>query len=113
MLFAVEATRRWARDGITANALMPGAIATNLQRHIGGPAAFDPLRKTAEQGAATSVLLAASPLLAGIGGRYFFDNQEADIVDRRTDDMSGVAPYALDPENAARLWEVSLDHLRG
>ena len=33
VLFAVEATRRWAGDGITANALMPGAIPTNLQRH--------------------------------------------------------------------------------
>ena len=27
---------RWHDDGITANALMPGAIATNLQRHTGG-----------------------------------------------------------------------------
>ena len=34
VLFAVEATRRWADDGITANALMPGGIATNLQRHV-------------------------------------------------------------------------------
>ena len=34
VLFAVEATRRWAGDGITANALMPGGIATNLQRHV-------------------------------------------------------------------------------
>ncbi|HEX4249941.1 MAG TPA: SDR family NAD(P)-dependent oxidoreductase, partial [Pseudonocardia sp.] len=38
VLFAVEATRRWASDGITANALMPGAIYTNLQRHTGGGA---------------------------------------------------------------------------
>jgi NAD(P)-dependent dehydrogenase (short-subunit alcohol dehydrogenase family) len=37
VLFAVEATRRWAADSITANALMPGAIATNLQLEgIGG-----------------------------------------------------------------------------
>ncbi len=34
--FAVGASRRWAGDGITANALMPGAIPTNLQRHLGG-----------------------------------------------------------------------------
>ena len=33
VLFAVEATRRWADDGITANALMPGGIWTPLQRH--------------------------------------------------------------------------------
>ena len=36
VLFAVEATRRWASDGLTANALMPGGIATELQRHVGG-----------------------------------------------------------------------------
>ncbi len=35
VLFAVEATRRWAADGITANAVHPGAIAeTNLSRHM-------------------------------------------------------------------------------
>ena len=113
VLFAVEATRRWAGEGIVANALMPGAIATRLQRHIGGPAAVDPLRKTPQQGAATSVLLAASPLLEGVGGRYFFDNQQAEPVDHRTDDMRGVAPYALDDANARRLWDVSLHHLRG
>jgi NAD(P)-dependent dehydrogenase (short-subunit alcohol dehydrogenase family) len=32
VLFAVAATARWAGDGITANALMPGVIATNLQQ---------------------------------------------------------------------------------
>ena len=34
VLFAVEATRRWAPDGIVANALMPGGIDTPLQRHL-------------------------------------------------------------------------------
>ena len=34
VLFAVEATKRWASDGITVNALMPGAIRTGLQRYI-------------------------------------------------------------------------------
>src|SRR5689334_8197755 len=66
VLFAVEATRRWAGDGITANALMPGAIHTNLQRHTGGRGSGQvppELIKTPEQGAATSVLLATSPLL--------------------------------------------------
>jgi len=34
VLFAVEAARRWAEDGITANAVHPGAISsTNLARH--------------------------------------------------------------------------------
>lgn len=73
VLFAVGATARWAADGILANALMPGAIPTALQRHVGGIKAPPERRKTPAQGAATSVLLAASPLLDGIGGRYFFD----------------------------------------
>ena len=113
VLFAVGATARWRADGITANALMPGAILTRLQRHIGGGLVTPSERqKTVEQGAATSVLLATSPLLEGIGGRYFVDCNEAAPVTRRTGDMSGVAPYALDAENADRLWELSLRLLR-
>jgi NAD(P)-dependent dehydrogenase (short-subunit alcohol dehydrogenase family) len=114
VLFAVEATRRWADDGIVANALMPGVIRTNLQRHVSGEA-LNRLRagssarwKTPEQGAATSVLVAASPALDGIGGRYFEDCAVAPVVDRRPEGNAGaVARYALDPEGAARLWEVS------
>jgi len=60
-----------------------------------------------EQGAATSVLLAVSPLLQGIGGRYFVDCNEAETVDRRTGNLGGVARYALDPANAERLWTIS------
>lgn len=108
VLFAVEATRRWAADGIFANALNPGAIATNLQKHTGGLKTPPERRKTAAQGAATSVLLAASPLLDGIGGRYFEDCNEAEVVTKRPADYRGVAHYAIDPRNAERLWEVSL-----
>lgn len=108
VLFAVGATARWAGYSITANALMPGAIPTNLQRHLGGMKTPPERRKTPKQGAATSVLLATSPLLEGIGGRYFVDCNEAVPVTRRTTDMTGVAPYALDSGNADRLWEMSL-----
>jgi NAD(P)-dependent dehydrogenase (short-subunit alcohol dehydrogenase family) len=117
VLFAVEATRRWADHGITSNALMPGGILTPLQRHLPldyGKQAEERFRKagsrlkTVEQGAATSVLLAASPLLDGIGGRYFEDCNEAPVVHRRSETtIAGVAPYALDPANAERLWELS------
>jgi NAD(P)-dependent dehydrogenase (short-subunit alcohol dehydrogenase family) len=117
VLLAVEITRRWADDGITANALMPGAIMTNLQRHI-TQEQLEALRagsqlrfKTSEQGAATSVLLASSPQLEGIGGRYFEDCNEAPTVTRREGSF-GVAPYALDPANAKRLWDVSTEMLR-
>ncbi|KAB2390460.1 SDR family NAD(P)-dependent oxidoreductase [Actinomadura montaniterrae] len=112
VLFAVEATRRWARDGITANALMPGAIYTGLQRHTGGRGSGrvpPELIKTVEQGAATSVLLATSPLLDGVGGRYFVDCNETETIDRRGDTppLHGVARYALDPDGAQRLWTLS------
>jgi len=55
------------------------------------------------------VLLAASPLLDGVGGRYFEDCNEAEP--NRPGSRRGVAAYALDPEAAARLWQVSLDML--
>lgn len=106
-LLAVEATRRWQHEGIVANALHPGAIATNLQKHTGGLKTPVERRKTAEQGAATSTLLAASPLLEGVGGRYFEDCNEAAVVDRRPADYTGVAPYALDAANSHRLWEIA------
>jgi NAD(P)-dependent dehydrogenase (short-subunit alcohol dehydrogenase family) len=119
VLFAVEATGRWAVDGIFVNALMPGGIATPLQRHLPAHYAEQALEafraggtdfKSVEQGAATSVLLAASPLLDGIGGRYFEDCNEAVVVNRRGGPgRGGVAPYALDPANAERLWELSLN----
>lgn len=122
VLFAVEATRRWADDGITVNAAMPGGIATGLQRHV-APDYLEQARraagasftlKTVEQGASTSVLLAVSPLLEGIGGRYFDDCNEADVLATRADSdgRHGVAPYALDPANAERLWELTERLLR-
>jgi NAD(P)-dependent dehydrogenase (short-subunit alcohol dehydrogenase family) len=113
VLFSVGATARWASDGITSNALMPGGIATNLQRHM-DPGYIDRAResgfrlKTPEQGAATSVLLATSPELEGVGGRYYEDCAEAQVVERRgAIGTGGVAPYALDADNADRLWELS------
>lgn len=119
ILFAVEAAKRWASDGIIANALNPGRITgTNLGRHIdglaGAPASFAPAStdvswKDAEQGAATSVLLAGSPLVDGVTGRYFEDCRPA--VPHRPGVRRGVAAYALDPVAAARLWQVSADML--
>ncbi|MCS7479655.1 SDR family NAD(P)-dependent oxidoreductase [Umezawaea endophytica] len=118
VLFAVEGTRRWAKDGITVNAVMPGGIRTGLQRHQ-SKEQMDALLaaasangtaitwKTTEQGASTSVLLATSPLLKGIGGRYFEDNAEA--LPHTPPTRTGVAAYALDPDAAATLWEVSAD----
>jgi NAD(P)-dependent dehydrogenase (short-subunit alcohol dehydrogenase family) len=106
-LLAVSITRHWADDGILSNAMHPGAVPSGLQKHRGGTTTPVDRRKTPEQGAATSVLLAASPLLEGVGGRYFENCNEAVRADKRTTDYStgGYAAYALDPENAERLWK--------
>lgn len=74
VLLALGISRRWAKDGITANACAPGWIHTNLARHLDKATlqslgAMDPdgnlitpdHYKTPAQGAATTVLLAASP----------------------------------------------------
>jgi NAD(P)-dependent dehydrogenase (short-subunit alcohol dehydrogenase family) len=119
--FAVAATRRRADAGITANALMPGGIMTKLQQHMnnklmqqfgmadsqGRKLAKPDGWKTPEQGAATSTLLAVSPLLEGIGGRYFEDCAEAEPA-TGVNPRRGLKDYALDPDAADRLWDESL-----
>ncbi|CAN5374497.1 SDR family NAD(P)-dependent oxidoreductase [soil metagenome] len=115
ILFAVEAARRWEKDGIAVNAVNPGRIwNTSLGRHIETPPQnFDPKgstgvsEKSIEQGAATSTLLAASPLVEGVTGQYFEDCQEA--VPFRDGVRRGVKDYALDLVNARLLWEVSVE----
>ncbi|GAB7044090.1 MULTISPECIES: SDR family NAD(P)-dependent oxidoreductase [Catenuloplanes] len=114
VLFAVEATRRWAADGIYANAVSPGGVMTNLQRHIPAETrarwATAPILKTPQQGAATTVVAAIAPQFDRIGGRYLEDCTEAEVID---DDAEagladpGVRRWALDPAAARRLWEVS------
>lgn len=121
VLFAVEATRRWQRDGVTANALMPGGIMTGLQKHVtqevkdswaelerSGKAFF----KTTQQGAATTLVAAVAPELDGVGGRYLEDCQEADVVEDDATASSGVRRWALDPAVAEQLWDASLALLR-
>jgi NAD(P)-dependent dehydrogenase (short-subunit alcohol dehydrogenase family) len=118
ILFAVEASRLWASDGITVNALHPGAIRTGLQRYVSDEE-LERLRssgsgeavtwKTPQQGAATSALLAGSPLVTGVAGRYFEDAGEAGP--HQPGSRRGVAAYATDPAAATLLWQLSLDTL--
>src|SRR5882757_3241244 len=119
ILFAVAAAARWSTDRIAVNALNPGRIPdTNLARHVGDlasalassePDSTGVSWKNAEQGAATSVLLAASPLVEGVSGGYFEDCNEAGP--HQPGIRRGVADYALDPDAAARLWRVSIETL--
>lgn len=125
VLLAVGISRRWAADGITANACAPGWIHTNLARHLDkatmqalgamdedGNLITPDHYKTPAQGAATTVLLAASPLLDGVTGRYFEDNQESEVVEGGPEAMAGVAEWSVDPAAADRLWDYALPVVR-
>jgi NAD(P)-dependent dehydrogenase (short-subunit alcohol dehydrogenase family) len=123
-LFAVEATRRWASEGIVANAVNPGGIATGLQRNFSAKqresldaAAAAGLfeYRTIEQGAATGLVAAVAPEFAHTGGHYLDDSQEAYTVPNDAslaEHPHGVKEWALDPVIAERLWNVSTDLVR-
>lgn len=113
-LFAIAFNRRFRDQGITANAVHPGAIRTPLQRHVTqkerdrlGWAPLDepsPNMKTVEQGASTSIWAALAPELEGIGGLYLEDcAQAAPAAEGQA--YGGVWPWALDEAEAERLWE--------
>jgi NAD(P)-dependent dehydrogenase (short-subunit alcohol dehydrogenase family) len=120
-LFAVEATRRWAADGIFANAVNPGGVATGLQRDFSqrqkdslaaAEAAGVFTYKTVPQGAATTLVAAVAPEFAGTGGHYLDDGREAYTVTDDADLLTnshGVKQWALDPGAARELWRVSLE----
>ncbi|ELP64385.1 oxidoreductase, short chain dehydrogenase/reductase family protein [Streptomyces turgidiscabies Car8] len=119
VLFAVHLDRLGRDTGVRAFALHPGAIFTPLQRHV--PVAEQIERgwrdaegnlvelagiKTPQQGAATQVWAATSPRLAGMGGVYL---EDCDIAEPAVagDERGGVRDYAVDAEEAARLWKLS------
>ena len=115
VLFSIELTRRLQADGITANAVHPGVIMTELARYMDA----DDMKslsestptgglqfKSVEAGAATSVWAASSPDLEGRSGLYLQDCQIAKRTDEATGDI-GYASYAVDPEAARRLWALS------
>jgi NAD(P)-dependent dehydrogenase (short-subunit alcohol dehydrogenase family) len=117
IMFSVGLEKRLAGKGVHALAVHPGGIRTNLGRHLteedmamllkrmeensGESVAF----KTVEAGAATTCYAATAPELAGKGGVYLEDCHVAAVDD---DDPSGsVRSYAVDPDNAEKLWALS------
>jgi NAD(P)-dependent dehydrogenase (short-subunit alcohol dehydrogenase family) len=116
-LFAVELTRRYMNQGVTANAVHPGGIMTNLQRFLpreeqiamgwmDEQGQLNPGFKSPEQGAATSVWAAVGRELEGIGGLYLEDVREALPFDP-ANPFSGYMPYARDARTAQALWTLS------
>ncbi|GIV38523.1 MAG: retinol dehydrogenase [Thermonema sp.] len=98
ILFTKELARRLQDEGITANALMPGFIATNIFQDLNFFARLmiKIMAKSPEKGAETIVYLALSPEVEGITGKYFKDKKEA-ISSRQSQNI----------ELAKRLWAVS------
>jgi NAD(P)-dependent dehydrogenase (short-subunit alcohol dehydrogenase family) len=120
-LFAVALDRRGRDQGVRAFSLHPGQILTDLGRHLSSEeiAAFDVLDengqqkiapekglKTLEQGASTGLWCATSPALNGHGGVYCEDCNIASLNSAEIG-RKGVAQWAVDPEDAERLWLLS------
>ena len=118
ILFSVGLDKRFGDQGITALALHPGGIMTNLGRHMteedmawmrkrmeesakGGGEGL----KTIPQGAATTCFAATELSLKGKGGSYLEDCHVAKVDDDSP--TGGVRSYAVDPRNAEELWTLS------
>jgi NAD(P)-dependent dehydrogenase (short-subunit alcohol dehydrogenase family) len=122
VLFAVQLDRLGQDAGVRAFSVYPGGTRTPLQRHLSrqemidlgwidqdGTSTFP--WKTPLEGAATSAWAATSSQLDGMGGVYCEDCDIAEVADPGTEKgkARGVNPYAVDPDQAARLWTVSAD----
>jgi NAD(P)-dependent dehydrogenase (short-subunit alcohol dehydrogenase family) len=117
-LFAMHLDEIGKAHGVRAFAVHPGGIKTPLQRHLtmeeqiamgwydrdGNP---NPLFKSPEAGAATSIWCAISPLLEGEGGVYCEDCNISAIWQEGSPPYSGVRPHAIDRDIAAKLWALS------
>jgi NAD(P)-dependent dehydrogenase (short-subunit alcohol dehydrogenase family) len=116
VLFVRELNARLRDHGVTANALHPGIIMTELARSLtpddiknmadnapdGVPMKF----KTIPAGAATSVWAATAPEFERRGGLYLEDCGIADPAGAGAAG-TGYAPHAFDPEAARGLWDAS------
>jgi NAD(P)-dependent dehydrogenase (short-subunit alcohol dehydrogenase family) len=127
ILFALHLDELGRDEGIRAFSLHPGAILTSLGRHLqpedmGAILDLDehgqavlPEFRSPEAGAATAVWAATSPLLEGRGGLYL---EDCDVALPASEDPAltgtgvGVRAWALDPEQAARLWRWSAEVTR-
>lgn len=101
VLFTYELARRLEGTGVTVNALHPGVVATNFARDGGGimglvVRAFRFGFISPEEGARTSIYLAASPEVEGVTGKYFVNCKAAPS-----------SPASYDTATARRLWQWS------
>jgi NAD(P)-dependent dehydrogenase (short-subunit alcohol dehydrogenase family) len=126
VLFAVALDQRGRQHNVRAFALHPGAILTDLARHLSDDemGAFGVKRaangsldmkeflssadaKTVSEGAATAVWCATSQALNGKGGVYCEDCDIASVGPADGVRVRGVDPWAIDRVSADRLWSLS------
>jgi NAD(P)-dependent dehydrogenase (short-subunit alcohol dehydrogenase family) len=101
ILFTRELARRLAGDGVTANSLSPGFVATRFGDEAGGLYAFGTriaklFAKSPEAGAGTLVYLATSPEVATASGQFFHECRPGKPTAEAQDDAV-----------AQRLWRES------
>ena len=117
-LFALELDRLGEPHGVRAFAVHPGGIKTPLQRHltdeeqiamgwIDAAGNVNERFKSTEEGAATSVWCAVSPLLEGEGGVYCEDCNIGKMAEPDAPRVSGVDPHIRDEALARALWAKS------
>ncbi|CAI7653906.1 unnamed protein product [Penicillium viridicatum] len=114
-----EIERRHGSRGLHGLSLMPGGIATGLQRHVdpetlkqwGSSEPAKKYGKNPAQGAATTITAAFGNEWEGKGGVYLEDCQEAGPIPEGGTLAVGVAPHAFDPEGEKKLWALSLKML--
>lgn len=117
-LFALWLDRIGAAHGVRAFAVDPGGIRTPLQRHLtmeeqiamgwyDAEGNLNPLFKSTEQGASTSIWCATSPLLDGEGGVYCADCNVAAPWVEGDPPYVGVHPHVRDEGLAEALWAKS------
>jgi len=89
VMFSAELARRTEGRGITAYAVHPGVVASDIWRRVPWPVRPLITRRmaTPEQGARTSLYCATSPDLAGVSGRYYDNCAELDASPRATPDL--------------------------
>ena len=97
ILFTKELARRLEGKGITANAVAPGWVATNLSRNSGAFSRFVMNRMAARpaKGALTSIHVATAPEVDNITGKYFAQCQ-----------VKESSPESNDMEKALKLWDI-------
>ena len=117
-LTAVAIQTLYAEQGVEAFAVHPGGIMTSLQRHmskddiesrgwVDSAGNVNERFKTVAEGASTSTWAATSSELDGKGGVYLEDCGFAEICQARPEFPKGVISYAIDKDQAIRLWQLS------